>query len=509
MDPGLQAARKAEQVGRQEDIGLLQREARDGHRQVERAFAPLAVVPLHGQHLGSVERQACVGEVSPVLFVEQSEVDVAEALLVVGQFRHRDPAPEGEAVRREVQRQVRAQHAVDGRGRGEQSQGRADVQSGDVEADVVGCAAARGRADREPLVAVGHVEVGIHALVEAVYEVVAGIYRPRFEAEQRVGRRHARADQAVGPRHGQSEAEPFAAGAVALVEVHLPGVPHEVAVQSGPGDVVEIPGGVRQSEGVFQPFPVLADVGRHGVEDHVSVGQSLRAQADRNGQRVAVHPFGVQRVEGDFPGFQQTVEDVVGTRRDPQGEVGKCGFQLLHVDALRVDLPGQRPGAPGQRRDQRVRGFGRGECQRQVSGSYFGPGCSRVGAERNARRADAVRPVFVPDFDAVQCDPGGVVALSGGGCGGIQRKRPADRLRGDAQCRQVEPEDVAREVDALFPFGQRPGDEQQQPERLVAVGEPSRKALAVECCVEFDTPEVAAAELRAVDLRPEGGPGPG
>lgn len=509
VDPGLKAARKAEQVGGQEDVGPLQGEARDGHRQVERAFAPLAAVSLHGQHFGSVERQARVGEVSPVLFVEQPEVDAAETLFVVGQLRHRDPAPEGEAVRREIQRQVRAQHAVDGRGRGEQLQRRTDVQSGDVEADVVVVTAARGRADREPLVAVGHVEVGLHALVEAVCEVVAAIDRPRLETEQRVGRRHARADQAVGPRHVQPEAESFAAGAVALVKVRLPGVPHEVAVQSGPGDVVEVLGGVRQPEGVFQPFPVLADVGRHGVEDHVPVGQSLRAQADRNGQRVAVRPFGVQRVEGDLPGFQQAVEDVVGTRRDPQGEVGERGFQLLHVDALRVDLSGQRPGAPGQRRDQRVSGLGRGERQRQVAGSRFGPGCGRVGVQRDARRADAVRPVFVPDFDAVQRDAGGIGALSGGGCGGIEGERSADRLRADAQRGQVEPEDAAREADALFAFGQRSGDGQQQPERLVAVGDPSRKTLAVEFCVEFDAPEVASAELRAADLRPEARPGPG
>lgn len=81
MDPGLKAARKAEQVGGQEDVGPLQGETRDGHRQVERAFAPLAAVPLHGQHFGSVERQARVGEVSPVLFVEQPEVDAPKRCL--------------------------------------------------------------------------------------------------------------------------------------------------------------------------------------------------------------------------------------------------------------------------------------------------------------------------------------------------------------------------------------------------------------------------------------------
>ena len=117
--------------------------------------------------------------------------------------------------------------------------------------------------------------------------------------------------------------------------------------------------------------------------------------------------------------------------------------------------------------------------------------------------------MFVPDFDAVQRDAGGVGALSGGGCGGIEGERSADRLRADAQRGQVEPEDAAREADALFAFGQRSGDGQQQPERLVAVGDPSRKTLAVEFCVEFDAPEVASAELRAVDLRPEARPGPG
>ena len=44
---------------------------------------------------------------------------------------------------------------------------------------------------------------------------------------------------------------------------------------------------------------------------------------------AAAEATGVQRVEGDLPGFQQAVEDVVGTRRDPQGEVGERGFQLL------------------------------------------------------------------------------------------------------------------------------------------------------------------------------------
>ena len=121
---------------------------------------------------------------SLVLFVEKPEVDVAETLFVVGQFRHREAAPEREAVGCQVQGDVRPQHTVYGRGRGEQPQGRTDVQSGDVEPDIVGRSVARSRMERDPLVAVGEVEIGFQAFVEPVDEVVAGIDAPRFESEQ-------------------------------------------------------------------------------------------------------------------------------------------------------------------------------------------------------------------------------------------------------------------------------------------------------------------------------------
>ena len=63
------------------------------------------------------------------------------------------------------------------------------------------------------------------------------------------------------------------------------------------------------------------------------------------------------------------------------------------------------------------------------------------------------------DLDAVQGYPGRIAAGVRGGRPGLQRKRPADFLRGDSQLCQVEIEDVAREPDFLFPFGQRARDQ--------------------------------------------------
>lgn len=118
---GLEVARKAEHVCGQEDVDRLQGKPRDRDRQVERAFAVGAVVAPDGQHLGAVEREPGVGPVSPALAVEEPEVDISEALFGIGEFCHRDVAPETQAVGREVQRHVRAQHAVDGGAEGSSS----------------------------------------------------------------------------------------------------------------------------------------------------------------------------------------------------------------------------------------------------------------------------------------------------------------------------------------------------------------------------------------------------
>ena len=233
-----------------------------------------------------------------------------------------------------------------------------------------------------------------------------------------------------------------------------------MSVQPRDGYVVEVSGSVRQPKGVFQPVALLENAGCHGVEDDASVGQPFGAHMDRHGQRVAVVPLDGEFAEGDVAGSEETVQDVVAPRSDSQPEIGQCGFQLLYVDALGADLLRQHPGAPAQGRDQRVEGVGGGKRQCKVAGGCFGPGRDGVGTERDARRTDVVRAVFVPDFEAVEGDAGGVIAFSGGGCVGFQRERSADGFGGEAQCGQVEAEDVARKVDVLLLRGQRSGNEQ-------------------------------------------------
>ena len=397
-----EVAREAEQIFGQKDVDRTQGKPRNRDRQVERAFAVGAVVARDGQRLGAVQQKPCIGPVSPALTVEEPEIEIPETLFCVGELRHRHVAPEAQAVRREVQRHVGAQHAVDGRCRGEQFQHRTDVQSGDVEPDAVGRAGGGDAPQREPLGVVGQVEVGFQPFVEAVDEVVAGIDLPGFEAEERVAGRDARADQAVGPRHVEPEAEPFAARTVLLPEVHRAGVAHQTAVQGGLRHMVEIAGGVRRAEVVGQPFRLLRDAELHGVQHDASRGEPFDAHPERDGLRTVVAAPDFQRFERGFPGFQQVVQDIVPSGCDLQVEVRKHGLQLLHIDLLEADLARQRVGAPGQGRDQRVQRTARREPQRQVAGRRLDPRRGRVGREREAGGADAVGAVAASDHDAVQ-----------------------------------------------------------------------------------------------------------
>ena len=232
-----------------------------------------------------------------------------------------------------------------------------------------------------------------------------------------------------------------------------------MAVQPCEGYVVQVPRDVRRAEEIIQPAAVLRDACRQRVEDDASPGQPLRLYPEGYRQGVAIHAFDVQRAERHFFCFQKIIQDIFASGRDTQAEIGQCGFQGLHVDALCPYLPCEYVGAPRQGRNQRVHGPGGDECQRQVAGCQFGPRRRRVGAQRQARRTDAVCAVPGSDLDAVQGYPGRIAAGVRGGRPGLQRKRPADFLRGDSQLCQVEIEDVAREPDFLFPFCQRARDQ--------------------------------------------------
>ena len=153
------------------------------------------------------------------------------------------------------------------------------------------------RVERKALGAVGHVEVRIHALVEAVDEVVAGVDLPRLEAEQRVAGRDARANQAVGPCHVESEAESFAARPVFLPEVQLSRVARETAVHGGLSHMVEVAGGVRHAEVIGQLSGLLRDAELHGVEYDAARGESFDAHPERDGLRIVVAAPDFQRVE--------------------------------------------------------------------------------------------------------------------------------------------------------------------------------------------------------------------
>ena len=507
VDFRLQPAPEADQVVGQEYVGLLQRESGDRRREVERAFALCAVISPDGQYLGAVERQPRIGHMSLILLVIESEVDVAEAPFVVRQFRDGQVAAQGQAVGRHAQRHVRTQYPVDGRGGGQQPQCGTDVQAGDIQPDVVGRPLSGNRPDCEPLVAVPHVEVGVDAFAIPVNEVIAGVYRPGFVPEYRVGRRYARPDQTVVPCDIQPEAEPLASRPVFLAEVYLAPISGHMAVQPCEGYVVQVPRDVRRAEEIIQPAAVLRDACRQRVEDDASPGQPLRLYPEGYRQGVAIHAFDVQRAERHLFCFQKIIQDIFASGRDTQAEIGQCGFQGLHVDALCPYLPCEYVGAPRQGRNQRVHGPGGDECQRQVAGCQFGPRRRRVGAQRQARRTDAVCAVPGSDLDAVQGYPGRIAAGVRGGRPGLQRKRPADFLRGDSQLCQVEIEDVAREPDFLFPFGQRARDQQQQPQRLVTVGQAAGKLSSFEVCVQLHASEIPAAELRPVNLQADVPPG--
>ena len=360
--------------------------------------------------------------------------------------------------------------------------------------------------DRKPLVAVSHVEVGAQVSVEPVDEVIAGIHCPRLGAEYRGEGRYGRTDQAVVPRCVHPEAESFPACAVLLVEIHRSRVPYDVAVHSREGYVVQISGGVRHAEGIFQPAPVLHRGRRQGVENDAAVSQFFHAHPERYGQGVAVRAGDVEVAESDSFGSQETAEDVVASCRDPQSEIGQDRFERIHIDVLRADLLRQHPGAPGRGGGQRIERFGGGERERQIAGGQSGAGGCGVGAERDVCPADAVRAVFAADYDAVQRETCGHAAGIRSGSVGVERKRSADLLRGDSHVGQIEVEDIARHADPLFPLRQRSRNGQQQTERFVAVGKTAGEVLVFEVRIQLYSAEIVAPVLRAADPHPDASP---
>ena len=229
-------------------------------------------------------------------------------------------------------------------------------------------------------------------------------------------------------------------------------------------------------------------------------------QREGCGQRVGVSAVEFQLSEGGVFRAQEVVQDILLPGREFHPEVGQGGFQRIHVDALGVDLPHQRRKTPGQGGPERIERFRGAERPPQVARLHFGPDRRRVGPEFQTRRPDAVRLHAVADGDAVQRDAGVVTPRSGGRGLGVEEEEPADRLREESQCREVEPSDLSRHADLLLLPAHPAVDSEGDPQRRVAVFDPSREPLLRQIGFHADPSEVAASILRMGNLQPDPAP---
>ena len=262
--------------------------------------------------------------------------------------------------------------------------------------------------------------------------------------------------------------------------------------------MVQVPRGVRHPEPVREPPLLPRDPQRHGVQHDAPGVQSVHTHPKRQRLRAVVRSGDMQSPERSALRPQKIVEYVVPSGLGLQPEARKHVLQLLHVERLFPQLPPQRLRGARCGREERIGRRGGRERQYEIPGPDLGPDRRRVGPDGHARGTDAVGTVSVAYPDTVQRQRGGIGPLLRGRGAEVEAEGPADPVRRHAQRRQIELRDTPRQPYRLPLAGHLSREVQRQTQRLVAIGDPARKAAALQHGVDPDAAEIASGILQTL-----------